>query len=426
MAAAVNQLVYNADSASATTIGVGISNTQAGATLHVMVSRFQYDSPFPSVISSVTDSQGNTYTKIGSDRVGDIIIAHYYASNIVGGAGANTVTATFQSSTRYRNIVVKEIRGVTGTPLDVNTGQVQASPGTGTDGVSTGSVSNTIQPALISAFALRVFYDSITLSAGTGFTNDGGLESGTVGGAWRAESKRITTTGSQSATFTVSNNGTTLSVMAVFAESSSMSVTDVDTDETVRSDQTNVVATGVGFGASQGTGSVTLRQGAVTSTQTIDTWADTSIQFDVVQGNIKYGAATLRVTANGGAFAEAAVTLVPPTGELYVNLTDARSPAAERLSGSPEIAAGDQIHYRAVGGGAVPAGLTVNADGTFEFSAGSSLANFAVRAWDATDSTWGSFATQTTTTSQTVNVDPQRRRPGAPSRVFLSGLGGRR
>lgn len=174
-------------------------------------------------------------------------------------------------------------------------------------------------------------------------------------------------------------------------------LTDVDTDEIVLSSQTNVVATGTAFGASQGAGSVTLRQGSVVVTQSIDSWAATSIQFDVVYDtgtqDLKNGAVTARVTDNAGAYAELPITMIPPNGNPYVNLTSVHPVVSERISTTPvDIVAGGQIEARGVGGGAAPTGLTLNTDGTFFFSTGT-LVNFDARYWDPSDQTWGAWAT---------------------------------
>src|SRR5690606_8420555 len=58
------------------------------------------------------------------------------------------------------------------------------------------------------------------------------------------------------------------------------------------------------------------------------------------------------------------------------------------------IESGDQLHARGVGGGAAPAGLRLNADGTFWFEDGAEPAAFDVRVWDVNDATWGAWATQ--------------------------------
>ena len=82
-----------------------------------------------------------------------------------------------------------------------------------------------------------------------------------------------------------------------------IAITDVDTDDKLAVGQTNVVLTGFGFDATQGTGKVELWSdvsGTVKVTQTIDSWSDTSIQFDVVDTGLVEGALYVVVTDDGG------------------------------------------------------------------------------------------------------------------------------
>lgn len=190
---------------------------------------------------------------------------------------------------------------------------------------------------------------------------------------------------------------TTLWTVITFKDQSSAapSPTDVDTDEIILGGQVDVVVTGSNFGASQGAGSVTLRQGSVAVTQTIDSWAAASIQFDTVfetaGADLKHGAASLRVTDNGGAYGSIAITIHPPAGHLYVDLISIA--AAGALEALPTLVAGDQLQVRGVGGGAAPAGLFVNADGAYGFLSGYTPTAFEFRVWAASDQTWGAWAT---------------------------------
>ena len=82
-------------------------------------------------------------------------------------------------------------------------------------------------------------------------------------------------------------------------------VTDVDGDEAIDFDQTNVVVTGTDFESPQGTGILELSDNAVYATgtkvtQSIDTWADTSIQFDVTIGGLVATTLYLWVTNDQG------------------------------------------------------------------------------------------------------------------------------
>lgn len=171
-------------------------------------------------------------------------------------------------------------------------------------------------------------------------------------------------------------------------------VTDVDTDESITGTQANVVITGTSFGATQGAGHVKVFDGSLSVTPTIDTWAATSIQFDMSIGTstgIRYGARTLRVTDNAAAFGELAITVTAPAGVNFVNLTTLAAPA-DRLTSSPDMASGDQLEWSNVVGGTI-ADVTVFPDGSFSFIAGVTAFNFRVH--DVTTG-WGASATVTT------------------------------
>lgn len=90
----------------------------------------------------------------------------------------------------------------------------------------------------------------------------------------------------------------------ILEEAQPIHITDVDTDEKIATDQENVVATGDGFESTQGTGLLELVENSdytgTKVTQTIDSWSDTSIQFDVVQGGLSEGVVYAFVTNDSG------------------------------------------------------------------------------------------------------------------------------
>lgn len=160
--------------------------------------------------------------------------------------------------------------------------------------------------------------------------------------------------------------------------------------------------TGTGFEASQGTGNVlisptnsALDAAAVSQTET--SWGDTSIPFTVVQGNNRFFATHYAfVTNNSGLTSTPGfpVQLVPAAGEQAVTLGVLDPDAPDRITATPDLVPGDQVHARGVGGGAAPAGLSLATDGTFFFTAGNTPSSFDVRVWDVSDGTWGAWATQ--------------------------------
>lgn len=152
--------------------------------------------------------------------------------------------------------------------------------------------------------------------------------------------------------------------------------------------------TGSVFGATQGTGGVTIAGVA----QTVTAWSDTSITFTTVQGNTKFGAGNaLGVTTNAAQTANGTIELIvePGTGG-YVNVVDPATADPSSLAfgfeaaGGAPVATGDQCHYVYTGSPGDPASMTVEPDTLV--SALDQEGTVDVRFWDATDSTWGSFA----------------------------------
>jgi hypothetical protein len=97
-----------------------------------------------SSISSVTDSNGNSYTRaVGPTTNTGLQQSIYYAKNIHG--GSNTVTVKFTQTASYPNVNVTEYNGLdTSNPLDVSA----AASGSGT-GASSGSATTTSVNELI-------------------------------------------------------------------------------------------------------------------------------------------------------------------------------------------------------------------------------------------------------------------------------------
>lgn len=180
----------------------------------------------------------------------------------------------------------------------------------------------------------------------------------------------------------------------------SPALTDVDTDETVLDGQTGVAITGTDMGADETERTFTLRQGSTSVPQTetgsgTDTAATLTIGIEQSGADIKFGSATLRVTrTDDDAYGEIAITVNPPTGQLYVDIGTPDSEADNRITAVDDITSGDQLQARGEGGGAAPAGLNLEANGTFWFEDGETPAAFDVRVWDASDSTWGDWRTQ--------------------------------
>lgn len=131
------------------------SNTNAGDLIMVA-----FDYPTSATFSSIADSQGNSFTQVGSTLTkGSNASRVYYAKNIAG--GADTVTLTFTGSTTS-DIYITEYSGMsTATALDVQKGK------TGNAGAISASATTTVQGDIIYGFC---FDTGGNCTAGTGFT----------------------------------------------------------------------------------------------------------------------------------------------------------------------------------------------------------------------------------------------------------------
>jgi hypothetical protein len=202
-------------------------------------------------------------------------------------------------------------------------------------------------------------------------------------------------------TETVSGNFPTVVAAVLIPSVAAPTITDVDTDETILDGQTGVAVTGTSLGTTNANRTFALVQGSVAVDQVetgvgTDTAATLTIAVDAATGgDIKFGAATLKVTRDDDATGLLAVTVDPPAGQLFVDVGTPNTTASNRITAVPDIASGDQLQARGVGGGAAPTGLTLNDDATFSFAAGGTPTDFDVRVWDSSDSTWGAWATQT-------------------------------
>lgn len=171
--------------------------------------------------TTITVSDGtNTFAEIpagspindGSSRLATH--ARYYASG-----GTFTFTATYGASVPYRSIVVVEVTGRDSAALIAAqcAGQVQPTPGTGTDAVSTGNA--TPQSASSEIIAYSMSDTGIAAPAvGTGFTNVGTfLNFGGVDLA-RVERRTLASTSPIAATFTATANNPHFSSQIIFSE----------------------------------------------------------------------------------------------------------------------------------------------------------------------------------------------------------------
>ena len=153
-----------------------------------------------------SDSIGNVVTPLTAVADTTSELGDWCVPNC--GAGANTVTMTFPSTATFCEIYVNEISGVANLLPVAFTGQLQNGP-TGTDSVSSGTVSTTV-PTFCWALSRETANTGVgdAPNVGTGFTLD--LETWNVdalGNSATTEFKASVPAGTNSATFTPVNPG---------------------------------------------------------------------------------------------------------------------------------------------------------------------------------------------------------------------------
>lgn len=198
------------------------------------------------------------------------------------------------------------------------------------------------------------------------------------------------------ATSTTQSNMHVLSITDEPAGATPPAVTDVDTDESITNEQQNVVATGTDFD----TATAHITQGGFTYNMSVDSQSATSIQFD-----------TLALTSGGSAPHPGAAVFVVRNADLQegtIAITIANAPntlsveAADLSIGftlvfSPAIEEGDFVRWRVTSGTYTVADFTLNANMTYQITAGlldelvAATATLEVQVWDHNDGTWGAW-----------------------------------
>ena len=160
----------NEGSASGTTYAITLGQTvQSGSAIIGLV---RNDSN-TDALSSVTDDKGNTYTIQRRINGSYCYFYSFYCLNITN--GPKTFTANYSTSQGGRGIAVREVKNLlSSAALDVETGQYQTpSPGTGTDAVTSGSVSPTVDNEYIIAMGgdgIHTARREMNFTKGTGYS----------------------------------------------------------------------------------------------------------------------------------------------------------------------------------------------------------------------------------------------------------------
>ncbi len=190
---------FTASNASSTTISTSLASVLSGHAIAVFVANFT-----PGTTATVSDGT-NTYTQL------DVASTPYQTTTFVAknvAAGSYTVTATFSAADIARTIIAIEVAGAdTVNPVgSAHKLGSQANPGTGTDAVTSGTVTVQTDSLVIGI----VWHDTVaaTWNLGTGFTQLFINEPSQNCCGFAAERKTHSgATGSDAATFTDSTDG---------------------------------------------------------------------------------------------------------------------------------------------------------------------------------------------------------------------------
>jgi hypothetical protein len=170
-------------------------------------------------LTSITDDAGtgNVYTIVRRvvDMPNTTCFASFYCENVQG--APSVLTANFSTPVPFRVVLAHEVLGcLTASALDVETGQLQAAPGTGRDAVTTGQVTPTVDGVYVFGAVLdSQALDGLIYSPGTGFTERSEVGSASTGSA-ESENFIQPAKAAIAATWTQSAARSALSVMLTF------------------------------------------------------------------------------------------------------------------------------------------------------------------------------------------------------------------
>ena len=283
LSAGVNlvQVNYKTSTSAASSLATAYPSAQTAGNLNIVVVGWNDTA---SAVSSVTDSNGNTYTRAIGPTAGTALTQSiYYAKNIA--AGSNTVTVTFNKAAAYPDVRVLEYSGADkANPLDVTAAAV----GTGL-AANSGSASTTSLNELI--FGAGMTFDAFN-APGSGFTNRVITNFGDI-----AEDATVTSTGLYGATASLRASAPWVMQMAAFRGQSAFAVNGISPSSGTTSGGTSVKITGTGFlsGATVTFGGVAGTNVTVANSTTITatTPSHTAATVNVVVANSNGQSSTL-------------------------------------------------------------------------------------------------------------------------------------
>lgn len=212
------------------TVGTPSSNSQSGSASSIATSTTISVSAGDAIVVFSTAAQDqttsfaasdgtNTYTRRNAlyEATLDYSIGVMVAENC--SAGTYTVTASWGGTRHNNSVFALPISGLKSAPYQTAGSAYQATPGTGSDGITTGNLTPTEQPACLIGMAI-ILETVATPALGTGFTTAAtGLQFGTGTDLARVSHSRLTSTSAVPFTATATVNTYHFSIAVILGES---------------------------------------------------------------------------------------------------------------------------------------------------------------------------------------------------------------
>ena len=175
------------------------------------------------VAFAFSDTDSNAYTTLGSAQAYTYphVVGHAYAPNVAGGT-APTVTASFGATNTFAGLWIREIGGVTASPLD---GHAEGASGSVAPTSFTISPANASANAFISALGSQWLTATVTPVADSPLVQDvsGWSKQGAIAPTSTTAHEALSTAATQNVTFSASSAVDFVIVAAIFDEASAPS-----------------------------------------------------------------------------------------------------------------------------------------------------------------------------------------------------------
>lgn len=206
----VQSTTITSDTNPATSAAFG-SSTTVGNMIFVTVVGDGGTTP---TITGITDSKGNTYTKITESQIGSAINMVAFYTKITTGGSSHTITATWNDAAENVRVVAQEFSGFTANPT---VDQVTTASGSSTTPASGVTGTTARANELVIGMLAKQGTTAATVTAGSGFSNLIVVNDNDTAGQ---ESRVVSAISTYNATFTLSTSRAWLAGIVTFYDSS--------------------------------------------------------------------------------------------------------------------------------------------------------------------------------------------------------------